>query len=344
MTFVSYRMPSHRFSFRPASACLLGLILAAGCGDATGDDDTETGSTTASTSGDGDETGGEGGELNGECSLAERVGLFSVVHEEGYSSVDGEINDAVVPTAVLEETMTEGACKLMQRENPFCDPPCAAGEVCTQDGSCVAYPMRQETGTVTIAGIGTLDNPDGPLVMEAKEDLRYWDTSLPHPAFEPGAVIRLTSTGGQVGALDLDGRGFAPIVVSDTEWVIEEGQDLTVNWEPDEASGASFYLTINIDQHGNSPSTLVCEGPDNGTMVVPTSIIEALLASGISGFPMGHAYRRTVDSMQAGGGCIEFQVRSHVGASVDVAGSTPCTSDMDCPDGQTCDTMNQICV
>ena len=131
--------------------------------------------------------------------------------------------------------------------------------------------------------------------------------------------------------------------MNDNVWLIEEGQPLTVTWEPEDGE-AMFYLTINVDQHGNSPSTLVCEGPDNGTLEVPSSIIEALLGSGISGFPMGHAYRRTVDSVMAGAGCFELQVRSHVGASVEVEGSTPCISDADCPEGQTCDTMNQICV
>ena len=317
--------------------CLFGFaataLLSACDNGSAGDDDSETGNTTdaTSTTGDVDPT------LDGECSLEDRVGLFRVYHEEGYSAADGEINDGVVPTSVLHETLAEGDCRLMKRENPFCDPPCGPGEVCTHEGTCVPYPERQETGDVTIDGL------DVPLTMEPRSDKRYFDTTLPHPAFSPGTTISLTSTGSEVGPLSLSGRGISPIVVSDTSWTIAEATDLSITWEAEEGD-ASFYLTINIDQHGNSPSTLVCETEDDGELVVPASVIDALLESGTSGFPMGHAYRRTADSQQAGEGCVEFQVFSHIGVDVEVAGHTPCTSDADCPDGQTCDLMLQTCV
>ncbi len=334
MTFV--RFPSLPLA---SALCLFALTSSACSTDPGEDEDESTGeehsegdsaTSTADT--------GEDDELNGECALVDRVGLFSVVHEPDYSAVDGEISNGVIPTAVLEETVAEGGCRLLKRENPFCDPPCSAGEVCTQEGTCIAYPERQDTGTITVEGL------DVDVVMEPRADKRYFETELPQPAFSPGGIIRLTSTGGEVGPLSLSGRGFAPIELDGDMWTIAEGQSTTVNWVPEPGGEAKFYLSINIDQHGNSPSTLVCEVEDTGSLVVPAAIIDALLESGTSGFPMGHAYRRTVDSVDAGAGCIEFQVRSHVSVELSVAGHTPCNGDGECPDGLTCDIMNQTCV
>ena len=308
------------------------LLLAAACTDEpageSGEEEAETGSPPVA------------GDLDGECPLNQRVGLFRITHEEDYSAVDGEISEAVVPTAIVEETVAEGGCRVLKRENPFCDPSCASGEVCTHEGTCVPYPERVETGDVTIAGLDL----DADLVMEPRADKRYFETVLPHPAFRPGQNISLSSAGGELGSLDLAGRGFAPLELEDDSWVVIEGESLVVSWTPEAEGEASFYMTLNVDQHGNSPSTLVCEGPDSGSFEVPAVVIAALLESGTSGFPMGHAYRRTVDSEQTEVGCVELQVSSHRGASLEVAGHTPCTNDNDCPDGLSCDLMIQTCV
>ena len=307
--------------------CLLLALFASACTDDPGDTDTGTDTTTVVP-----------GELDGACPLNERVGLFSVVHELDYSAIDGEINEAVIPTAIVEESIAAGGCRLLTRENPFCDPPCAAGEACTNAGTCIPYPARLDTGTVTLAGL------EVGVVMEPRADKRYFETVLPHPVFSPDTAVSLSSSGGEVGPLELSGRGFTPLELTVDTWVANAGEALIVTWEPEDGGEASFYLTINVDQHGISPATLECEGPDSGSFEVPPAIIDALLGAGVSGFPTGHAYRRTVDSAQADTGCVEFQVRSHRNATIEVTGHTPCTADPDCPAGQSCDLMNETCV
>jgi hypothetical protein len=279
------------------------------------------------------------GELDGACPLNERIGLFSVVHEADYSAVDGEINEAVLPTAIVEEKFAAGGCQLLEPTNPFCDPPCSAGEACGQSGDCIPYPDRLETGVVTLAGL------EVDVVMNPRADKRYFETALPHPVFSPDTAIRLTSTGGEIGPLELSGRVFVPIELIESTWTIVPGQPLIVNWVPDDEGGeASFQLTINVDQHGTSPVTVVCEGPDSGTFEVPTAVLDTLLDAGVSGFPVGHAYRRTVDSAAVDTGCVEFQVRSHQSAQIEVMGHMPCTSEGDCAEGLSCDLMTQTCV
>ncbi|KIG19496.1 hypothetical protein DB30_00005 [Enhygromyxa salina] len=321
------RQPSRHLSPRATAAlsCLLACSGTIACTTAPGDEDADTSVV-------------EPGELDGACPLNERVGLFSVVHEADYSAVDGEINEAVIPATIVQETLAAGGCQLLTRDNPFCDPACGTGEACTHAGSCIPYPERQDTGTVTIDGLAV------GVVMQPRADKRYFETTLPHPVFSPGTAIRLTSSGGEVGPLELSGRGFAPIELAKSAWIAQPGQPLIVNWVAEDDGEARFYLTINVDQHGISPSTLVCEGPDTGSFEVPATMIDALLDAGISGFPTGHAYRRTVDSTITDNGCVELQVRSHRDATLEVAGHTPCTATPDCPDGQTCDIPNQTCV
>lgn len=311
-----------RFAFGFVTIGLLGSLGSACV--AGSDDDGESGEVVA-------------GELDGACPLNERVGLFSVVHEPGYSAIDGEINEAIIPTAILEETFAAGGCRLLEPQNPFCDPPCSAGEACSQAG-CIAYPERLETGEVRLAGL------EVDVVMNPRADQRYFETALPHPVFSPNTAIQLTSSGGEVGPLELSGRGFAPLELREGTWTVQPGQPLLVEWTAEPGGEATIQLTINVDQHGTSPVTLVCEGPDTGSFEVPAAVVDALLGAGVSGFPVGHAYRRTVDSMVADTGCVEFQVRSHQSAAIEVMGHTPCVGDDDCAEGTTCDLMTQTCV
>lgn len=309
-----------------AHARALLLILAGAC------------ACTDSAGADADAGPVEPGELDGACPLNERVGLFSVTLEPDYSVVDGEILDAVIPATIQALVLEQGGCRVLARQNPFCDPACTAGETCSQDGACVPYPARRETGTVSVAGL------DVPVAMTPRADKRYFETQLPHPAFTPGGAISLSSTGGEVGPLELSGRRIEALELDAEVWQLSAGAALEIGWVPGQDADASVYLTLNIDQHGASPSTLECEGPDSGSFEIPAAIIDALLDAGTSGFPTGQAYRRTVDSSEAETGCVEFQVRSHRSVEVEVTGHTPCVSEADCPDGLSCDTLNQTCV
>ena len=277
-------------------------------------------------------------ELDGACPLNERVGLFRVAHEPDYSSVDGEILDAVLPASIQELIVAEAGCRLLTRINPICEPACMSGQTCAEDGTCVPYPARIETGTVTVAGLEVA------VAMEPRADLRYFETTLPHPVFRPGAPLSLTSAGGEVEALALSGVGVEPLELDASPWILAAGQATTLTWaSAGEDGDATIYASINVDQHGLSPATLECEGPDTGSLEIPAAVVDALLAAGVSGFPTGQAYRRTVDSMAVEVGCVELQVVSHQTAAVEVAGHTPCTDDADCPAPQTCDLMLQSC-
>ena len=102
-------------------------------------------------------------------------------------------------------------------------------------------------------------------------------------------------------------------------------------------------LRINIDQPGTSPSSVYCTFEDDGEGTIPASVIQQLVEVGVSGFPSGLLVRRTAVKVDAGDGCMDFEVSSRSDVAVDVVGYTPCISDNDCPEGMECNLEMQIC-
>ena len=319
---------------------VLGLLAAIGCSKepTTEDDDSAHGGD------DDDSTDGPIGDpatvpLEGACALDQRLGGFVVEAYEDYSIVDGTVSDGVVPLSVLGEVTQEGSCRLMRRNNPFCDPPCAPDEACDFDGECIPYPQPQDLGTVTVLGL------EAEVVMEpVVPGYSYFDTSLPHPVFEPWELLELRTTGGAVDAFTLHGLGVHPMDGADLEWVVVEDAPLQVTWTaPDVEVRSTVALTLNIDQHGASPITVHCAFEDVGTGEVPASLIAQLFGAGVSGYPNGSIRRHTVDSTSVGVGCVDLEINSPRAANVDVAGYIPCTDDDDCPDGLECNEVIGLC-
>lgn len=300
---------------------------------------TSTSSTTTMVADDssGTTTGGAI-ELRGACPLAERVGGFSVAMEPEYSAFSGAVADGVVPVSVLEQVGAEGSCILLRRNNPFCEPLCLPGQTCDFDGSCIPYPVNHDVGVVTVTGLVQ------PVVVEpVAPTFSYFDTSLPHPACEPGVDIELTAEGGDYEPFVLHGRGV-PLVMPTAEVLsLSTGRAVEVEWGPIGAD-ATLQLVLNVDQHGLAPVRLVCESDDTGSLSISPELITQFLAFGVSGYPSADYYLQTADSVDLAPGCVEFLVRSHAQTLLDVEGHTPCDAPADCPEGQMCDLMIQTCV
>lgn len=277
--------------------------------------------------------------LEGPCALDLRLGGFVVEAYEDYSIVDGTVSNGVVPLSVLEEVVQEGPCRLMKRNNPFCDPPCGPTETCDFDGECIPYPEPQDLGTVTLLGLAEAVSME-PVVP----GYSYFDTSVPHPVFAPGELIELRTTGAAVESFTIHGVGVHLLDAPDLDWVVSEQAPLVVSWEaPAGEVRSTMALTLNIDQHGVSPVTVWCEFEDVGTGEIPAAVIDALFSAGVSGYPNGTLSRHTVDSTDVSGGCVDLEIASPLAANVDVAGYIPCTDDDDCPDGLECNEAIGLC-
>ena len=312
--------------------------------DDTGDDDSTADDDTGDDDTGDDDTGDDDTEppvLRGACELAEKVGAFVVQHEPEYTAVSGEVRDGVVPIAVLENVMEQGGCRLLRRNNPFCDPPCDPGETCDLHGQCIPYPASVDVGTVTITGLNK------EVVMEPPGDglpASYYDTQMPHPGFDPGAAVRLDASGNEIAGFTMYGEGFAPLESADETWIVRPDEPLVVNWTVEAGDQVTILLRFNIDQHGTTPVEIWCDVEDSGTASIPSEVMNGLIAYGVSGFPSGDAYRRSLDSVDTEAGCVEFEISSHVHGDLAVEGHIPCDSPDDCPEGMECDIPTGTCI
>lgn len=300
------------------------------------DPSTEPSTTASDVTGEATTTGGDV-ELRGACALADRVGSFQVAMEADYTAFSGSVADGVVPVTILEQVGDDGTCVLLRRNNPFCDPMCTPGQTCDFDGTCVPYPANHDVGVVTVTGLVQ------PVMVEPlAPTFSYFDTSLMHPAFEPGAAIELSAEGGDYEAFVMHGIGVAMVVPSAKEITLNAARAVPIEWTPS-GSDATLRLVMKVDQHGLTPVQLICESDDTGSMVISAEIIAQFVASGVTGFPSADYYLQTADSVDLAPGCVDFVVRSHVQTPLTVEGHTPCNGPGDCPDGQVCNVPIQTC-
>jgi hypothetical protein len=277
--------------------------------------------------------------LDGECADDVHWGAFLVDSTEDYAYVTGSLSSGVVPVAVLTRVLDSGDCTIWRRENPFCDPTCAPGYTCDLTGECVPYPTTQDLGTVTLAGLSQA------VTMEPRTPgFTYFDTSIPNPPWVEGDLLVLETSGGAFDPVTLYGVAPAPLVPVSLDWVITEGAPLGVAWDaPAGPVRTELVLTLRIDQHGTTPSSIECVFADDGAAEVPADVIETLMGFGVTGFPAGDLVRRTADSAPIGEGCIDLAASSSRLAHVEIEGYTPCTRDEDCPDGLTCNEPLERC-
>ncbi|MCB9745100.1 MAG: hypothetical protein H6740_21100 [Alphaproteobacteria bacterium] len=280
-------------------------------------------------------------ELHGVCPQAQAQGRFTVDSNEDYAAVDGVVADGVVPAEVLTELLTEGECTIWRRENPFCDPGCSSGFTCDFDGQCVPYPVGQDLGVVRVIGIA-----DAAIEMSpTPPGNTYYDTSLSNPPWGVGELVTLRSEGGAYTPFTLYGVGPVDLELETTDWLLVPGEDVTVRWTPaPEGSRGEVVLRLRVDQHGLTPSSLECVFADDGEGIVPAATFNELISFGLTGFPYGDLRRRTMDSATLDdGGCVSLELQSSRLAHVDVDGYTPCRTDRECPDGQTCNVALERC-
>jgi hypothetical protein len=136
-----------------------------------------------------------------------------------------------------------------------------------------------------------------------------------------------------VAPLELEGRPLA----------LEPDRPLALSWRPGDPGPARLEVSLDIDQHGVTPATLVCESADSGSFEIPAELLGKLLAAGVSGFPKLRLSRQTVDSATVPPGCVELIVGAPAEPALTVARHTPCRADTDCPDRR-CNLATQSCL
>jgi hypothetical protein len=162
--------------------------------------------------------------LAGACPLDQAWGGFSVQASTlaNNNGIDGKLSDSIWPWSELEEIASEGDCKLLRRNLPFCTPSCGVGTTCDFDGECVPEPSNQDLGTVTVKGLVQA------VSMEPAIGNTYYDTSLPYPMYTAGDLVTLGMPAGTYGPLTLYGVAVEPLTLNAEEWLITKGEPLEI--------------------------------------------------------------------------------------------------------------------
>lgn len=243
--------------------------------------------------------------LRGACPSERRLGGFLIEEQPRFAVVTGDVSNGTTPLTVFTVERTEGDCALVRRPNPFCNPACDTTETCSLEEVCVPAPRQQDVGPVAVEGLASC------VAMAPRPPGNgYFQNGLPNPPFAAGGLVRLTTGAGPYGPLELHGVGVEPMAPLDARWMLVPGQALVIAWTPPTTPGrARVAFSMNIDQHGTSPLSIVCDVADTGTASVPAALIDDLFAAQ-SGFPSGSITRRTVDSQDVTDGCVDLAVGS----------------------------------
>jgi hypothetical protein len=79
-----------------------------------------------------------------------------------------------------------------------------------------------------------------------------------------------------------------------------------------------------------------CDTADSGSLEIGGALITELLGLGVAGFPTIIVTRQAVGSATIAEGRIDLLLASSLEYAVQIDGLTSCTDDVDCSDGQTC--------
>jgi hypothetical protein len=281
------------------------------------------------------------------CSAETAVGDFSIELGDGFTSVQGKVFDGVTPSLVPRQLASEGECRLVTLPNLLCEPGCPVStQTCGENNQCMPTPVAHDVGTVTVSGLARAIEmtPNG-----ATGNYRPGPPTLPHPGFAFGADLRLSASGGDYEPFELRGWGIEALEFPTDPITVTEGQPTTVAWPaPAEAGPARVHVQLNVNNHGSSKTWIECDFADTGTGTIAASLVDGLIAQGLSGFPTITLTRRTATSTNISPGCVQLFVTSRTdpGAAIDVTvtGLISCRDDSSvCPEGQSCKPIERYC-
>jgi hypothetical protein len=335
----------------PFRRLAFGLLACLACSSSS--DPAASGGGGGSGAGAGGAGGSGGGGSTGTlaykpCDPNNRAGLFSVSLVQSddtpsFTAFQGGVKNGIDPTRAWDESAKEGDCRVLKGRMLVCSTPCAVGKVCAGSNMCVDEPTTQDTGTVTVTGLGATQTVS---FIAGQGYYATLPAGTAFPPFAPDAQVLLKSTGGKYPALSLAGRGVEPLEFAGTGLLIARGKPLAVSWTaPKKAGSSRIHVSMDIAHHGGIASRLECDVADTGSTTVPATLINKLLDQGMAGFPSINLTRQTLDSTMLAPGCVEFAVASARERSLDVEGVISCTGNPPCPDGEKCTfcPMGQTC-
>lgn len=333
-------------AFRPAFVlvALAAGLTAVGCSSDSGDKDGASGGTGSggTGSGGGGTGGGDGKAVYAPCAEGKRFGVMNLAlvppasAGTGHAEFNGGVADGVDPRNIWEEKKKEGDCRLIVGPKLLCAPTCESGKICTgKDNVCVPEPSQQDAGKITITGLKEA------FTAQYTAGGYYTPLTGAFPPVDAGAEVTLSAAGNKAPAFTITSSGIDPLEVADADITLDTTKPLTISWKPPTKAGTSHVIvSLDLAHHGNVAAKLVCDVADTGSTTIPVSMLTALAAEGVAGFPSVAIVRRAVNSASIGEGCVEFAISSAVDRQLLLPGVTSCNCPNStcepCQAGQTC--------
>ena len=161
---------------------------------------------------------------------------------------------------------------------------------------------------------------------------------LAYPPFAPGAPVKVSGSGGDVGAFSVSGKGCSPLqVLTEDPVTVESGKPIELRWTPPAAGEATVVqVALDLSVHGGTKGKIECEVPDTGSLVIDGALVTRLIALGTAGFPSVVLARSSTTFLALPTGQIKLSLMSEAQRAIRMPGQISCEQDSDCPSGQVC--------
>ena len=199
---------------------------------------------------------------------ADRVGVVDLAEQGDSASAYALVQDrGQLPTPMV--TATSDECVVYTRPDPaLCDPPCSTG-VCTQPDVCTPYGQHASAGTITVTGL---------VAALAFTEGAFGYVPEPEPGtnlFEAGAAITVSAPGATTPGFTANVTGVAPLAAPFQNLTLVDDEDATITWTA--AGSGEIRIELVVGWHGAPyEAMLACETADDGSFVLPGSIIAQL--------------------------------------------------------------------
>lgn len=167
------------------------------------------------------------------------------------------------------EPVWDGECAAISTvASTWCDPACADGELCTGDGTCEPWPEHLSAGPITLGGLTT------PITLEPQDIGGYAFTVEAPEELYADDVVTLDAPGDELGAFSVRGRVPATLDADlDCGTLLTADGDVVLTWTPGDPRDRVRLYTTSISHGGGGGAETMCEGPDDGELVIPASML-----------------------------------------------------------------------
>lgn len=255
-----------------------------------------------------------------------------------YTNFVGMMKDGPIPPVdIFTQTMDRGQCKLYKTQVPFCQEPCQNGYLCVANDSCMREPSAYSVGNITLTGMKS-GGESKTYISEPGDRAFDYQISSPYPDYPPaneGDTITFSAAGkGSVAPFTLKVPCIAPLVIKNDEILLEDGKDITLNWEPPKVAGIStISIRFNLSYHGGTKGEIQCETEDDGTVTIPAEMIDKLKSYGTAGYPCVYITRQAIAVSEAAKA--KATVECTITKMLTIPGLISCSGNT-CPEGKTC--------